>query len=283
MLDNTAPLVSIAVISYNSEKTIIETLESIKSQTYKNIELIISDDFSSDNTLNIAKSWINNNKSRFVNTIILEAIKNTGVTANCNRAYKSASGIFIKDIAADDILTKYYTEDCVNYFTENQNVNVLYTKVKYFIDTPTEIIEKEHDYSFFYIDSLEQQLKYLEKYGCPTIPTPSVIYRLSFIKNIGYFDERIPMWEDGPITCRIIESMEKLYLLDKYDVLIRIRKNSLSNGVSVSHLKSQALYYKYYREQYDYSLIKKLYHKLKMFIFYHSNIKILYKLSEILY
>ena len=43
------PLVSVIVISYNSSETVLETLESVKKQTYQNIELIVSDDCSTDN------------------------------------------------------------------------------------------------------------------------------------------------------------------------------------------------------------------------------------------
>ena len=52
------PVVSVVIITYNSSNTIIETLESIKSQTYNNIELVISDDNSSDNTLSVCYEWI---------------------------------------------------------------------------------------------------------------------------------------------------------------------------------------------------------------------------------
>ena len=51
MINN--PLVSVVVITYNSASTIIETLDSIREQSYKNIELIISDDCSKDNTVDI--------------------------------------------------------------------------------------------------------------------------------------------------------------------------------------------------------------------------------------
>ena len=50
------PLVTVCVVTYNSEDFILETLESIKNQTYKNFELIISGDGSSDNTLTVAKN-----------------------------------------------------------------------------------------------------------------------------------------------------------------------------------------------------------------------------------
>ena len=67
------PLVSVSVITYNSSKTVLETLESVKTQTYPNIELIISDDCSPDNTVEVCREWIEQNKERFVRIEILAA------------------------------------------------------------------------------------------------------------------------------------------------------------------------------------------------------------------
>jgi len=52
------PLVSIIVLTHNSTKYVIETLNSAKSQTYEDIELIVTDDFSTDNTVEICRQWM---------------------------------------------------------------------------------------------------------------------------------------------------------------------------------------------------------------------------------
>ncbi len=52
------PLVSIIVCTYNSSKYVLETLESAKEQTYQNVELIVSDDCSTDNTVELCRKWI---------------------------------------------------------------------------------------------------------------------------------------------------------------------------------------------------------------------------------
>ena len=69
-------LVSVLVISYNSERYIIETLDSIKNQTYERIQLVLSDDGSRDQTMKIAEEWIQKNGKRFesVKTHINEEI-----------------------------------------------------------------------------------------------------------------------------------------------------------------------------------------------------------------
>ena len=98
------PLVSIIVITYNSSKYVLETLESAKAQTYQNIELIVSDDCSTDNTVEICHNWIEQNKERFVRTELITVEKNTGIAPNCNRGVKAAKGEWVKLIAGDDVL-----------------------------------------------------------------------------------------------------------------------------------------------------------------------------------
>ena len=95
----TKPLVSICVITYNSSKTVLSTLESIKAQSYSNIELVISDDCSPDNTVEIVQQWLEENKSWFIRTELITVEKNTGVTGNVNRSCKNTQGKYVKPIA----------------------------------------------------------------------------------------------------------------------------------------------------------------------------------------
>ena len=81
------PLVSIVVITYNSSEYVCETLESAKAQSYQNIELIVSDDASTDNTVPIVTKWIRENKSRFVCVEIVTSPSNTGITAKAYIKY----------------------------------------------------------------------------------------------------------------------------------------------------------------------------------------------------
>ena len=72
------PLVSIVVVTYNSAKYVLDVLECIKEQTYANIELIISDDASQDETLDVCKNWIEHNRDRFKFFQLLCSSQNTG-------------------------------------------------------------------------------------------------------------------------------------------------------------------------------------------------------------
>ena len=131
----TEPTVSIIVITYNSSKYVTETLESAKAQTYLNIELIISDDCSTDNTVEISEKWINENHSRFIKAQLIRAEKNTGIPANCNRGVKASSGKWIKIIAGDDILLENCIADNIQYILQNSYALVVLSKVQSFKDS----------------------------------------------------------------------------------------------------------------------------------------------------
>ena len=94
------PLVSVICLCYKHEKFVIEDLNSVINQTYKNFELIIVDDCSTDNSVSIIEKWlIDKPKIKFIANK-----KNFGNTKSFNLAFKLSKGEFIIDFAADDIL-----------------------------------------------------------------------------------------------------------------------------------------------------------------------------------
>ena len=118
------PLASIVVVTFNSAAYVLETLESAKHQTYRNIELIISDDSSTDNTIGICKKWLLNNKNRFVRTKLITVEKNTGVAANCNRGIANSTSDWIKFSAGDDLLLPNCIQDNMDFVINNPDVKV---------------------------------------------------------------------------------------------------------------------------------------------------------------
>ena len=122
-MENSKPIVSIIVITYNSSKYVLETLKSALNQTYNNIELIISDDCSTDNTISICQNWLDENKYRFVDVKIVANKNNNGIPANCNRGINASTGDWIKLVAGDDVLCPNCISD--NLFTVASNSNIL--------------------------------------------------------------------------------------------------------------------------------------------------------------
>lgn len=234
-------LVSICVVTYNNEKYIVETLESIKNQTYREVELIVSDDNSSDNTVAKVSKWIESNKGRFVNVELIVSNKNTGVTANCNRAVKCAKGQFIK-IIGDDLLKHNYIEKCVDFFNSNSEAEVLCTEMDYFYpEEKFEFLQPPINFDFFKLSAQEQK-KYVKSKNIPHYPTPSIIYKRSIFNKVGFFDESIPMWEDGPMYFKLAINEIKVHMLNESLVDYRLLKKSLSNTCTKIMKKNFALY-----------------------------------------
>src|SRR5262245_60854912 len=95
------PLVSVGIVTYQHEKFIDECLQSILTQDYPNMEIIIADDGSKDRTPEIVREYANKYPGKFVLRL---SEKNRGITANSNEAHFACSGKYIAWMAGDDLL-----------------------------------------------------------------------------------------------------------------------------------------------------------------------------------
>ena len=107
------PLISIIIPMYNVEEYLNKCLDSVINQTYKKLEIILVDDGSPDNTVQVAQDWINDHEERFLRTKVITVEKNTGVTGNYIRAEQNCSGEWIKNIDGDDLLVPTAIADLV--------------------------------------------------------------------------------------------------------------------------------------------------------------------------
>ncbi len=102
------PLVSFVVTSFNYEDYVIKTLESIKNQTYENIEIIVVDDYSKDKSVEKIKEFAQKNKKLSIK--IIEHDCNKGQMAAIQTGLKNAYGQFVCFVDSDDILIKDYAK-----------------------------------------------------------------------------------------------------------------------------------------------------------------------------
>lgn len=113
------PLVTFVVTSFNYEKYILKTIESIKSQTYKNIEIIVVDDCSSDNSREILEQ---------VDGIkLIKNEQNLGQLASMLKGLELAQGQFISFIDSDDVLMPDYAQ---NHIRVHLQTSVAFTSCK---------------------------------------------------------------------------------------------------------------------------------------------------------
>ena len=105
---------SICISLYNYQDEVISALESAKAQSERLIELIIVDDNSLDDSLNSALSWLQNNYSRFTRTLLLQHVKNSGLAATRNTAFKVANSDWCFVLDADNRLHSQAIERCLH-------------------------------------------------------------------------------------------------------------------------------------------------------------------------
>ncbi len=266
------PLVSVPVITYNSAKTVVETLESIKAQTYQNIELIVSDDCSTDDTVIICRDWIERNKERFVRTELITVEKNTGTAGNCNRAEAACQGEWVKGIAGDDLLMSDCVESCVQYITKHPETIYLFGKQIAFGASKErcEEVNKVFDYTFFY-KTIEEQLHKLIFIG-NCVPATTAFYNRKEAQKLGIKnDERIPLLEDWPKWINLLRAGVKFYFVDK--VLVRYRVGGVSTGRHINKKvylseRRMCFYYQYpewYKENPDMAIERVVKDEMEMY------------------
>ena len=126
------PLVSVIIPLYNQEEYILDALKSVFEQTYTNIELIILNDGSSDNSVPIVETYI---KEHPTLNIQLLSQKNKGLASTRNNAIAVSKGSYILPLDADDKIKPTMLESCLKVFEENSSVDIVYTDVYYFGET----------------------------------------------------------------------------------------------------------------------------------------------------
>ena len=219
-------LVTVAIGTYNSSNSVIETLESIKQQTFQNIELIVSDDCSHDDTVEKCKEWIDNNNKRFSSVQLLTAPHNTGTAANCNRIFRASRGEWVKPLGADDTLLPTCIEDYVHYIQNHPEVNWVAAKMKHYREYfEDEFYEDYEDYysrmkCYFEMDASSQ---FTEMLRVPFIGAPTQFMRRDMILNNGGYNEKYGILEDIPMHLKLLRLGYKCYFLDKYTVNYRMR------------------------------------------------------------
>ena len=241
------PLVSVVVITYNSAKYVLETLESCKIQTYRNIELVISDDASTDDTIIICEEWLKKNKDRFTRTKIIEADKNTGISPNLNRGVNAAYGVWVKMIAGDDILLPNCVTDYIEYIHEiGENVELIASRIISFeSDKQGDKIEKHDNPGYLFLNnSLNHQEQYQLALRAVSVSVISIFFLKSRFVEIGGCDERYPMYEDKPLLIRYLRNGTKFYYLNRFTIMRRLHNESITgkSELIVSAWKMNSFY-----------------------------------------
>ena len=224
-------LITIAVVTYNSSKTVLETLDSVKQQTYAEIELIVSDDCSTDNTLEIVSDWTAKNKDRFVRIRLLSSDENRGIVPNRNKCIREAQGEWIKFADGDDMLTPNSIQSYLSVMSDEANFIMGNVITMYETGEKTKFTVKQ---DFFKLNAPEQLALYRKN---TQIDWPGVIFRTKALLDLNGLDERFPMFDDIPFFFKAFKAGYKFDCVDETVVIYRIHKGSVqhSEKFHISH------------------------------------------------
>ena len=208
---------SIITISYNSEKYIEDTIESVLSQTYKNIEYIIIDGKSTDDTLDI----IDNYKDKFNNNIKVISEKDKGIYDAMNKGLEYANGDLISFLNSDDVFAhKHVIKNVIKIFKNNPNCDACYSNIA--------MVKRNNLNDIKRIWSSSND-NYFSKCKYGWVPAhPSFFAKKDLYDKFGYFDLQFEIAADFDLICRFIEKYNiNLYYIN--EILIKMRVEGASN------------------------------------------------------
>jgi glycosyltransferase involved in cell wall biosynthesis len=232
------PLVSVVMPVYNSEKYVKQSVESILSQTYKNFELIVIDDGSTDKSFEIvAKLAEKDKRIKF-----LKNDRNLGVSATRNRLIDIAKGEYVAIMDSDDISLPERLEKQVAFLSEKKELGLLGSSVEV-------INENGKKIGFWKYPETHDEISVEMIFNSP-FASSSVIFRKDFVKGFRY-NEDVLVAEDYDFYSRLSKNCKMHNLKDilvKYRINIKgLTQNNLSemecksSDVVCLYLKSQGL------------------------------------------
>lgn len=211
------PLVSVIIPTYNREHLIGRSIRSVLNQTYKEFEVIVVDDGSTDNTMNVVSSF-NDPRIRYIrheNNLGGAIARNTGITAS--------RGEYIAFQDSDDEWLSEKLEKQMQIFnTAPGDVNIVYSAFIRVTDCsalfiPPNIVAKKDGYI------LAQLLK------GSFISTQTVILKKECFEKVGLFDNNLPRLQDWELFIRISKCFKFGYLSEPL-VIAYVQKDSISSN-----------------------------------------------------
>lgn len=227
-----SPLISIVVTCYNYEQYIGETLDSLINQTYKNIEVIVVDDGSSDSSVDIVKSYVD--KYDFIHLYLHPDKGNHGLTASMRLGIDKSNGEYVAFCESDDCLRPNNIQEKVKLINNYENVVIISNAIEMFGDAQSILAR---DWICSHIKKLLKQggtkIDVRFNQSLNFIPTlSSVMIRTDILKRLDY-NTPIPAWIDFWLYRQIL-SKHILYFVDKDLTLWRQHNDSFNGMVNAS-------------------------------------------------
>lgn len=201
--------------SYSAAAFVREAVDSALAQTYKNFEVIVVDDGSTDNTKELLTPYIKAGKIRYMYQ------RNGGLSAARNTGIKNAKGEYIALLDADDIFLPRKLEEQVAYLEAHPDCDISYCDLYHFWDEEPDALLKLA-YTYY---SGDEVLPNLVKVN--SIAPGTMVLRKSVFDRWGLFNESFRRSEDLEFLVRILSKGARIMFLDK--ILLKARSRRQGN------------------------------------------------------
>jgi glycosyltransferase involved in cell wall biosynthesis len=260
--------ITIITTTYNSTKTVRDTLESVRRQTYPNIEHIVVDGGSKDDTLNVVKNFSH------VKKVISE--RDYGVYDAMNKGISLATGDVIGFLNSDDIYADDSVIERIAHVFESKNVDSLYSDLDYFESSPQNVVRS-------WISGLCKRKRFL--FGWMP-PHPTFYAKKSVYDRFGKFDLTFKQAADYEIMLRFLyrHGITTHYL---QGVSVKMRVGGLSNASFKNrwqaHEEDQFAWKKNALKPYFFTVWMKPLAKLEQFKSMYRGLRVFKSKTKILY
>ncbi|WP_447636165.1 glycosyltransferase family 2 protein [Flavobacterium microcysteis] len=232
------PQVSILIPVYNREHLIIETLESIRSQSFLNWECILVDDHSTDNSIGVVTEFISQDP-RF-KLYKRPSEKQKGANACRNYGFEMAQGEFVNWFDSDDIMHPEFIRKKVAALSNNNTLDGIISKTMMFENNIENITGRENR-TFLTENALEDFLKLKISWYLPDI-----MWNSAFLKEKQLFDEELLAGQDSDFYARMLIEQPNLEVINEYLTYYRKHPQNITSHIDnrknarlkISHLHS---------------------------------------------
>lgn len=233
MRNQTPPLVSIVVPSYNYGHLIGETLDSLMAQTYQHWECVVVDDGSTDNTREVVSAYAEKEpRIRYIRQ------ENARQAAARNNGIRHSSGAYFQFLDADDLIEKQKLERQVAFLEQHPDTDIVYSGARYFTTENRDDLSHSRSYSVW--DDGQPWMTGVSGHGHQILPrllrnnitvVNSPLVRRQVIEEVGNFDESITPVEDWDYWTRCALKGKHFEYDDAEDARALVRAHELSSSL----------------------------------------------------
>lgn len=288
---NDLPLVSVCIPTYNGSAYIQQAMDSAIAQTYTNIEIVVSDDASTDETLTIIEAY------KAKTTLPLRIFKHSpkGIGANWNYCVQQTQGVYIKFLFQDDVLHPDCITRMVAMAQNYPKVGMVYCKRTFLTDGNPEQYQDFIDYygalhRYWQDISVKEGVLsgkvYLKDTALLNSPKnkigePScVLLRRSCFDSVGYFSEALKQTLDGEFWYRLMKRYD-VGFIDAALAQFRLHIKQTSHLNKAEKINETPLLYRQYYKHLFWQLHSK--NRWKLLKLYQPIIKALVGLKRLLH